>query len=205
VVPVYVLSLADQPYGMLFDGESFVAADRDMVVILQLVTPVQSEHDGTFAVNSPFVVEGAPVTMLPQSTTRHVLAGMAHTLAGVASPVERFCPLKRRRIESFLWAAGAHPFGALGNMELFSDTFYDIAQRNFVLSQIDAAIKSARATLTEVDEFAKQYMERPYGGTVETVKGGGGACVCVCLCVCMPPTVRRVRSSPGDAQDISGR
>jgi len=202
---VYVLSLADQPYGMLFDGESFVAADRDMVVILQLVTPVQSEHDGTFAVNSPFVVEGAPVTMLPQSTTRHVLAGMAHTLAGVASPVERFCPLKRRRIESFLWAAGAHPFGALGNMELFSDTFYDIAQRNFVLSQIDAAIKSARATLTEVDEFAKQYMERPYGGTVETVKGGGGACVCVCLCVCMPPTVRRVRSSPGDAQDISGR
>ena len=59
MVPVYVLSLADQPYGMLFDGESFVAADRDMVVILQLVTPVQSEHDGTFAVNSPFVVEGA--------------------------------------------------------------------------------------------------------------------------------------------------
>ena len=64
--------------------------------MLQPVTPVSSAHDGTWAVPSPFMVEGAPVTLLPQSTTRHVLAGMAHTLAGVASPVERFCPLKVR-------------------------------------------------------------------------------------------------------------
>jgi hypothetical protein len=35
-----------------------------------------------------------------------------------------------------MWAAGAHPFGALGVTEHFSETFYVIAQRNFVLSQV---------------------------------------------------------------------
>jgi hypothetical protein len=39
-----VLSLADQPYGMLFNGESFVAADRDMVRVVQRESGVCSER-----------------------------------------------------------------------------------------------------------------------------------------------------------------
>jgi hypothetical protein len=61
--------------------------------VLQPVTNATSTHDKSTGLPLRFVSEGQAVEVLPQDTTRHVVAGIAMALAGVAAPTERWNPL----------------------------------------------------------------------------------------------------------------
>jgi len=166
VVPVYVVSLAGTPADLLLDGEALVAGGRDLVMALQLVTNASSVHDDAPAVPLRFLSEGQVAKVRPQDTTRHIVAGVASALAGIASPTERWSTLHGRRQESYMWAVGAHPFGPFSNSSSMGAIFKDSAQRNDILSRTDTALRQVREALREVDGFVAKYMRRPFGDTV---------------------------------------
>eukprot|EP00241_Pyramimonas_parkeae_P014894 CAMPEP_0114307598 /NCGR_PEP_ID=MMETSP0059-20121206/17555_1 /TAXON_ID=36894 /ORGANISM="Pyramimonas parkeae, Strain CCMP726" /LENGTH=1016 /DNA_ID=CAMNT_0001431073 /DNA_START=483 /DNA_END=3530 /DNA_ORIENTATION=- len=160
VVPIYVLSLAALPNHLLLDGESWLAVDQDMVVVLQLVTNASETQESEGIQH--FINDECMVKVLPQDTTRHIVAGLAKSLAGVASPNGRFSPFHKRHVESYIWAIGGHPFGIYSNSTLVGDLFKDSAKRSSIISKAHMAVRSVQASLNELDQFAANFKQRPF-------------------------------------------
>ena len=222
VVPVYVLSLAGLPPGVLIDGESMVAAADDLVIVLQgvgdpkLAAPgaeqrgawardldAESEaataelaeaaeflemhsagHPAHASVKAAATAAAAKVAELgagrgewvpirfasndrlvharPGEPTRHVVAGVARALGGVASPTERWSPIHRRKVENWLWAVGHHPFGPFSGCPTMSVALQDVAKRNAALTRVDTALRAVRAGIAEIEAFGDEFLASPF-------------------------------------------
>jgi len=158
VLPVYVLSLAGMPDGLLIDGTSLVAADHDLVIVLQNASPKNDTEACSATIQLNFHSQGKAVTLEPRDPTRHIVAGISMALAGLVTPYERVS-LQGKLSESFLWSAGHHPFGPFSNTSSISHLTAHIAQRNYILMQVDEAARTVREALGRVDEFATQYAD----------------------------------------------
>ncbi|KAK3236360.1 hypothetical protein CYMTET_53494 [Cymbomonas tetramitiformis] len=167
VVPVYVMSLAGMPEGLLLDGDSLVAASDDIVLVLQTVSHrAKSPDEIEEGIPLRFTSEGEDVHVLPQDPTRHMVAGVGMALAGLASPMESHSQLHGKYKEDFMWAVGHHPFGPMSNTSTMSLLLQDTARRNSIFSQVDSAVADMRAGLSLADDFADQYLQRPFGDRI---------------------------------------
>jgi hypothetical protein len=222
VVPVYVLSLAGLPPGVLIDGESMVAAADDLVIVLQgvgdpkLAAPgaeqrgawardldAESEaataelaeaaeflemhsagHPAHASVKAAATAAAAKVAELgagrgewvpvrfasndrlvharPGEPTRHVVAGVARALGGVASPTERWSPIHGGVVENWLWAVGHHPFGPFSGCPTMSVVLQDVAKRNAALTRVDTALRAVRAGIAEIEAFGDEFLASPF-------------------------------------------
>lgn len=169
VVPVFLLSLAGTPPGLLLDSEALVTASQDVVVVLQSLSKNETHmHDegdiSDQGTTLSFVCGQDKVHLRSDEPLRHAVAGLGMALGGLVSPVERHSPLHHRRMESWMWGVGHHPFGPFSNCSKFSAVQLDTAQRNAIYSRVDTALRAVRESLADVEGFTSEYLESPFGG-----------------------------------------
>ena len=108
-----------------------------------------------------FLSNDRVVRARPSEPTRHVVAGVARALGGLAAPHERRSVAHDRRVENWLWSVGHHPFGPFTNCTTLSAALADVARRNAVLSRADTALRAVRRGLAETERFADEFLKPP--------------------------------------------
>ncbi|XP_030539845.2 uncharacterized protein LOC115747721 [Rhodamnia argentea] len=159
VIPVFVLSLADVDANLMMEDESLVWTSHDVVIVLQ--------HPNE-KIPLSYVSEIERRHALPYQVQRHILAGLASAVGGLTAPYEKASHVHERAVVNWLWATGCHPFGPFSNTSKISQMLKDVALRNTVYSNLDAALRKIRDTSEVVQGFASDYLKTPLG---EPVKG----------------------------------
>lgn len=108
-----------------------------------------------------FLSNDRVVRARPSEPTRHVVAGVARALGGLAAPHERRSVAHDQRVENWLWSVGHHPFGPFTNCTTLSAALADVARRNAVLSRADTALRAVRRGLAETERFADAFLKPP--------------------------------------------
>eukprot|EP01018_Ginkgo_biloba_P009444 Gb_32615 [translate_table: standard] len=159
VIPVFVLSLADVDQELLMEGESQVWTSNDVVIVLQ------HEKD---SIPLSYVSETERRYAFPLLVQRHILAGLASVVGGLAAPYEKASHIHQRPVLNWLWATGCHPFGPFSNVSQISQMLRDIALRNTIYARVDAALHKIRDTSEAIQSFTSEHLKTPLG---EPVKG----------------------------------
>lgn len=159
VIPVFVLSLAGIDHELLMEGESQVWTSNDVIIVLQ--------HENN-QIPLSYVSETERRYAVPQLAQRHILAGLASVVGGLAAPYEKASHIHQRPISNWLWATGCHPFGPFSNVSQISQMLRDTALRNTIYARVDAALHKIRDTTEAVQSFTNEQLKTPLG---EPVKG----------------------------------
>lgn len=154
VLPVFFLSLAGMPSGLLLNGQGLFSSTKDLVMVLQTEEPM---------VETPYFAGTSALYLSSRAVQRHVLAGVASSLAGLLPPTEHFSRHHNRTITDFFWGHGHHPFEPFGNSESLSLLHQDAALRNSLLSRLSLATSILEDGLSTVDSFIALYLFNPYG------------------------------------------
>eukprot|EP00775_Hariotina_reticulata_P008516 gene8516-8698_t len=101
------------------------------------------------------VVDGA-------KSTRHIIAGLAQSLAGVVPPYQHFEPALNKLEYDWRWACGATPFGPYSNYSGVSEIMQNAARRNALLSHVSAALRQLQHQLDAVDAFVGHHFKGPW-------------------------------------------
>ena len=137
-------------------AESFAAAAR----VAASRVAASGAGDGEW-VPLRFLSDDRVVRARPSEPTRHVVAGVARALGGVAAPHERHSVAHGHRVENWLWSVGHHPFGPFTNCSTLSAALADVARRNAVLSRADTALRAVRGGLAATERFADAFLKPP--------------------------------------------
>ncbi len=86
---------------------------------------------------------------------------------GVTPPYQRYDTKEQRYVYDWLWATGATPFGPYSNFTGVGAIAAAQAQRNILLSHVEAAIKGAAGSMDSVDTFVKENLEVPFSHFLE--------------------------------------
>ena len=159
VLPVYLFSCTGLPRGTAMDGESLVASAPDGVAVLQTAEE---------ALPLAFVSQGRTVTVDARRAMGPIVAGVARALAGAADPHERWSSAHEERKEAWMWAAGAHPFGAFAPAAFHSvsKALVGAAQRGAALARADTAAAKVATALAHIEGFVDEHLRDPMGGRV---------------------------------------
>lgn len=158
VVPVFVLSMAGVDANLLMEDESLVWTSKDVVIVLQ--------HDSE-KIPLSYVSETTKQYAFPSLPQRHVLAGLASAVGGLSAPYERASHIHERPIVNWLLASGCHPYGPFSNTSKISQMLHDVALRNSIYANVDAALRKIRETSEAVQSFASEHLKTPLGAPVK--------------------------------------
>ena len=157
VLPVYVFSLVGHHEALLLDKRSLVHADGRQVVVLQTDAP---------SLPLPYFSEAGGVKADPGAPTRHVVAGVAHALGGVADPLASFDG-DGALVSDFLWAAGAHPFGPFAAAAALSQVHVDVSHRHAIVAILHSSLRALLAAAASVEALAARFAHAPGGDSPE--------------------------------------
>jgi len=156
VFPVYIFSLLGLQRELLIDQKDLVSTGKEGIIVLQT---------GDDAVSVPYFDQGTHVTVTPRQSTQHVISGLATSFAGLVSPITRVDQPSGRKVDNFLWAVGAHPWGSFSNTTSISAMFTDMVLRNFVVLRLDMAQRLIWTSIERLDNFTQQYLYDPFSKT----------------------------------------
>jgi hypothetical protein len=96
------------------------------------------------------------IHMNAREPTRHIIAGIATALTGVAHPYERYALDHRGNgviTTNYLWSTGHHPWGPFTNNMRVSLIFKDAGIRNAILTRTTNAYTIIRDAINDVELF----------------------------------------------------
>eukprot|EP00878_Enallax_costatus_P009803 GHUV01010236.1.p1 GENE.GHUV01010236.1~~GHUV01010236.1.p1 ORF type:complete len:735 (+),score=167.23 GHUV01010236.1:318-2522(+) len=160
VLPVFVLALENHPEDCVLSNRQLMAADDDSVIVLQLRHG--SKWGGPDDFFTGHMANGRRVVVDGSQSTRHVIAGLAQSLAGIVPPYQHFESRLDRVENDWRWAAGATPFGPYSNYEGVSEIMQNAARRNQLLAHVGAALRQLQHQLDAVDAFVDHHFRGPW-------------------------------------------
>eukprot|EP00003_Mantamonas_plastica_P025575 TRINITY_DN5042_c0_g1_i3.p1 TRINITY_DN5042_c0_g1~~TRINITY_DN5042_c0_g1_i3.p1 ORF type:complete len:832 (+),score=235.54 TRINITY_DN5042_c0_g1_i3:3-2498(+) len=167
ILPVYVMSLiGSHDDDLMMDDLRLHHANQDFVVVLQT--------NGT-AKRMPMFSETKMLYRSARNPNQEILAGLLKALGGISAPTTRFSQLHQRSVTDFSWAIGAHPFGPFSNETQISQIFVDSVLRNSIISRINAAFHTIQESVALVDDFAKEYVQNPFGEEISHKSKNAGS------------------------------
>ncbi|MCO5582490.1 hypothetical protein L7F22_036387 [Adiantum nelumboides] len=159
VIPVFVLSLAEVDPQLMMYGESLLWTSHDSIFVLQ---------HGKASIDLSYVSETEKVKAEPISPQRHILAGIASVLGGLAAPYEKASHIHERPVLNWLWASGCHPFGPFSNHSGISQLMADNAVRTGIYARVDKALRNVREMTENIQAFTSEHLKTPLGEPVKT-------------------------------------
>ncbi|KAL2629904.1 hypothetical protein R1flu_014590 [Riccia fluitans] len=158
VIPVFVLSLSGVDPELLMEGESLMWSSHDSVFVLQ---------HGNDSVPLSYGSDTARRHANANSPQRHIIAGLASVVGGIAAPYERASHIHGRPMHNWLWASGHHPFGPFSNTSTISQLLVDTSLRNTIYSRVDMALRKIRDANEKIQAFTSEYLQTPLGEKVK--------------------------------------
>ncbi|CAM6099683.1 unnamed protein product [Calypogeia fissa] len=154
VLPVFVFSLADVDEELLMQGEDLMLSSHDAVFVLQ---------HGNNSIPLSYVADKKWRVAEANSPLRHIIAGIASVVGGLAAPYESASHIHGRPMHNWLWASGHHPFGPFSNTSSLSQLLVDTSLRNAIYARVDMSLKRIRDANERIQAFTSQYLHTPLG------------------------------------------